>query len=104
MSFDELQFRETKETMNLNWGGLSDIKGNWRPPHESHNAGKEVDIGLGNFKISEKKYDENLVYLLRYVITQEKNFRDFAKDEGDDISRTLQAKDGGPHIHIYFKR
>jgi hypothetical protein len=92
---------------NLPWGGLSDIKGDWSPRsgHKTHNSGKEVDIGFGNLKKTDGSYEVDLIQLLRYIITQEKNFGKFPKAEGEDIALTLaqEEKGGSPHIHIFFK-
>jgi len=30
--------------MSLPYGGLFDIQGNWRPPHDTHRTGRNADI------------------------------------------------------------
>lgn len=63
--------------VNLSWGGLSDIKGNWNPAHKSHYSGKEVDIGFGNLKLANGQFNMDLIHLLRYVSSKDSNFKSF---------------------------
>ena len=79
--------------MSLPWGGLSDIFGNWRHPHETHNDGKNIDIGFGGLPA-----DDDRILLLRYLITQNINFGDFPnRTEGRDMTQTRD------HFHILFQ-
>ncbi|MGE5635220.1 MAG: peptidoglycan-binding domain-containing protein, partial [Deltaproteobacteria bacterium] len=88
--------------MNLPWGGLSDIKGSWNPPHKSHYSGKEIDIGFGNLKLANGQFDMDRIHLLRYVSSKDSNFRSFVSDEGGNIAQTMATN--APHIHIFFSQ
>ena len=37
---DRLYFNDA----SLEWGGLFDIHGNWKPPHHEHRSGRQIDI------------------------------------------------------------
>lgn len=38
--------------MSLEYGGLFDINGDWRPPHRSHRTGENADIGFSGINSS----------------------------------------------------
>jgi hypothetical protein len=119
--------------MSLPWGGLLDIgpKGckkcvEWKPPHNTHTSGKELDIGFANLlrtdgetetisctvkdkvtkkdKVIAKKisYDKNRILLLRHIITQDPNFGRLISYEGGTLATTF-CQDA-PHIHVDFKK
>lgn len=106
--------------MSLPWGGLSDVKGNWEPPHKTHNDGRQVDIGFGNFKGNTRdrplcnnyperlvrsicnQYDIDRILLLKDVIMKDANFYGFVSYEGGDMTKTFM--EDAPHIHIFFRK
>jgi hypothetical protein len=79
--------------MSLPWGGAHDIKGDWVNPHETHNNGKMIDIGLAELGASEK--DRRL--LLWHIISLDSNFGSFAAKEGNPFSYTAD------HFHVNFR-
>ena len=103
--------------MSLPWGGLTDNVGGiqWKPPHQSHNDGRQVDLSFGIFQRQNvaknnplcnnlgqncKNYDIDRIMLLRDVIQQSPNFYRFPSNEGGDLKKTFA--DHAPHIHIFF--
>jgi hypothetical protein len=89
--------------MALPWGGLSDINGNWRPSHSTHNNGKQCDIGWANLTKANGDRDMDRIWLFRYLITLDTNYACFPDDEGENIEKTLNNKKVPPHFHINFK-
>lgn len=105
--------------MGLPWGGLTDNVGGvpWKPPHASHNDGRQVDLSFGIFKktgVSKGNplcanlgpkcadYDIDRIMLLRDVIQNSSNFYRFPSYEGENLAATFRDK--APHIHIFFHR
>lgn len=98
----------TITAMSLPWGGLSDINGNWENPHSTHNNGRSVDIGWGNFcSLFDANHncvgtwDDNRILLLKDVIMANSNFNHFPNDEGGNIPLTKTTRNS--HFHIDFK-
>ena len=111
--------------MSLPWGGLHDIKGNWKPSHHTHGNGRIVDLGFAWFEDSNlgrkdppprplcdnysedlviakcKEYDIDRILLLRDIITKDPNFNEFVSNEGGNMKKTF--KKTSPHFHVYFK-
>jgi hypothetical protein len=104
--------------MSLPWGGLTDNVGPvaWRPPHASHNDGRQVDLSFGIFQkagVAKNNvlcnnlgpkcadYDIDRIMLLREVVESSPNFHRFPSVEGGNLAATF--KDKAPHIHIFFK-
>jgi hypothetical protein len=79
--------------MSLPWGGAHDIKGDWVNPHETHNNGKMIDIGLAELGAAEK--DRRL--LLWHIISLDSNFGSFAAKEGNPFSYAVD------HFHVNFR-
>jgi len=97
--------------MSLPWGGLSDIYGDWNPPHATHNSGQQVDISFSNFAMTDSvnqqsTWDFDRLYLLQYIISQYPNFGSFGPGEGDDLSPGSASftNPGGAHFHVNFKQ
>jgi len=95
----------------LPWGGLSDIYGDWNPPHATHNSGQQVDISFSNFAMTDSvnqqsTWDFDRLYLLQYIISQYPNFGSFGPGEGDDLSPGSASftNPGGAHFHVNFKQ
>ena len=74
---------------SLNWGGVYDLRNNWRTPHSEHREGEEIDISFkraGNF-ISPSK--------------QKQFFKKFCEDKKAEIPFSiLHHYDLLPHFHI----
>jgi hypothetical protein len=94
--------------MSLPWGGLSDIKGDWNPPHGSHNTGKVADITFSNFTLAQDAsgYDMDRLLLLKNVIMADSNFLAFNPDEGGDMTPGGPSftNPRGPHFHVVFRQ
>jgi hypothetical protein len=91
--------------MGLPLGGLSDISGNWNPPHRSHNTGKQIDLAISN------QPDDAHKLLLRQVIMDNSNFLNIVRCEGRENLITAkpscistQLPTGlANHIHANFR-
>jgi len=70
--------------MNLVYGGLFDIDGNWMPPHDEHRYGRNCDLPISNIPIA------NRIPLDRII------------QENGGIVKKEEGSPYGPHWHLTF--
>jgi len=59
----------TSEAASLIWGGLYDIKFNWKPSHCGHRIGNAIDIGMTNFRSSSSPHVTKMKKILEDALT-----------------------------------
>lgn len=93
--------------MSLRWGGLFDIKGNWRPPHSEHRYGRQADLRRiiwspsGQMIPMPKEQEDKLVEIAcknkTQVLIENKDGKLVDFFDADVLSKST-----APHFHLRF--
>ncbi|HCH0920160.1 penicillin-insensitive murein endopeptidase [Vibrio parahaemolyticus] len=71
--YDEFKKHLYINDMSLQFGGLFDIKGNFKAPHKTHLNGEHVDINLTTMNEKEKKFFEIRAKELGFIVEVHRN-------------------------------